>query len=359
MLALDAIKILMPMALAFFIGILITRPLLRFLYTHECWKKKAGKKGYAGGETPIFNALHKEKEVGTPRMGGVVVWGSVSATILGMWLLTYGFGGATLEKFEFLSRSQTWLPFMALLVGALVGLADDILEVRGTGAHFAGGLPLSKRLIAVGAVCLFAGWWFYEKLGVSGIAVPFDGMVSLGIFFIPFFVLVGLAIYAGGVIDGIDGLAGGVFAMIFGAYGVIAFAQHQIDLAAFCATVTGGLLAFLWFNVPPAKFYLSETGVMGLTLALTIVAFMTDALGGGKGLFALPVIALPLVITMLSDVIQVLSKKFRKKKVFLVAPVHHHFEALGVPAHTVTMRYWIFGIICAFLGVIAALAGGL
>ncbi len=353
----DFIKIFSPAAIAFFVGILITPVLTHYLYHFKCWKKVPGKKGYGGGDTPLFDSLHKEKDTGTPRMGGVVIWGSVLITIAGIWLLERYVGGAALEKLEFFSRGQTWLPVFALLTGAVVGIADDLLEIWGTGSHFAGGLPLRKRLLAVGMICAFAAWWFHEKLGVTGVSVPFDGVLELGPFFIPFFIFIGIAVYAGGVIDGIDGLAGGVFAIIFSSYGIIAFAQDQIDLAAFCATVVGGLLAFLWFNIPPARFYMSETGVMGLTLALTIVAFMTDTLGGGKGVAVLPIIALPLVVTVASDVIQVLSKRFRKKKVFLIAPLHHHFEALGWPPHRVTMRYWVASAILAFVGAIVALAG--
>lgn len=356
----DLIKVISPTAIAFFVGIAITPIVTHYLYTYKCWKKTSGKKaGYAGGETPIFNALHKDKEVGTPRMGGIVIWASVFLTIAGLWILERYIGGPTLEKLEFLSRSQTWLPVFALLVGAIVGLIDDLLEVRGNGGHFAGGLPLSKRLFIVAVFYLFAGWWFFEKLDVSGISIPFNGVIDFGILFIPFFVLIGLAVYAGGVIDGVDGLSGGVFAIIFASYGMLAVAQHQVDLAAFCATVVGGLLAFLWFNIPPARFYMTETGVMGLTLALTITAFMTDAIADGKGVAVLPIIAFPLVITVLSDIIQVVSKKVRGKKVFLVAPLHHHFEAMGWPSYKVTMRYWVLSSITAFVGVIIALAGSL
>lgn len=357
----DLIKVISPTAIAFFVGIAITPVVTHYLYKYKCWKKTSGKaSGYAGGETPIFNALHKEKEIGTPRMGGIVIWASVFITILGIWLLERYIGGAALEKLEFFSRSQTWLPAFALFVGAVVGLVDDLLEVTGNGKHFAGGLPLTKRLLLVGIFFTFAGWWFYERLEVSSVSIPFDGVLDLGVLFIPFFVLVGIAVYAGGVIDGVDGLSGGVFAIIFASYGVIAVAQQQVDLATFCATVVGGLLAFLWFNIPPARFYMTETGIMGLTLALTITAFMTDTIvDGGKGLAVLPVIAFPLVITVLSDVIQVFSKKFRGKKVFLVAPLHHHFEALGWPGYKVTMRYWVLTAVTAFVGVIIALTGSL
>ena len=144
---------------------------------------------------------------------------------------------------------------------------------------------------------------------------------------------------------------------MFAAYGGIAFYQQQIDLAAFCATIAGGILAFLWFNIPPARFYMTETGTMGLTITLTVVAFMTDTLGGGYGLLVLPIIALPLVITVLSNIIQIASKKFRGKKVFLVAPLHHHFEAIGWPSYKVTMRYWVFSLVCAILGISLALIG--
>ena len=203
-------------------------------------------------------------------------------------------------------------------------------------------------------------WWFYTKLGVSIVSVPFDGSVDIGIWFIPIFSLVMLAVYSSGVIDGIDGLAGGVFAVIFSAYGVISFYQQQIDISAFCFVIVGGLLAFLWFNIPPARFYMSETGSMGLTLTLAVVAFLTDAHVEGKGLAVLPVVAFPLTITVLSNVIQVTSKKFRHgKKVFLIAPIHHHFEAIGWPAYKVTMRYWVISIIFALIGVIIALSGNL
>ena len=167
---------------------------------------------------------------------------------------------------------------------------------------------------------------------------------------------VSLALYASGVIDGIDGLSGGVFASIFASYTIIAFSQNQIDLAAFTACVIGGLLAFLWYNIPPARFYMSDTGTMGLTLAIGTVAFMTDSLGGGVGISVLPLIGALLVATVLSDVAQVVSKKFFGRKLLRIAPLHHHFEAIGWPGYKVVMRYWVMSIIFAFAGVIIALA---
>lgn len=354
----DLVKLFIPATIAFIVGILITPLVTHYLYKHEMWKKKAGKIAPDGRATPIFNELHKHKEVGTPKMGGIVIWLSVCITIMGFWIISRIFPIYAFEKFDFLSRSQTLIPLFTLILGALAGLFDDYLDIKGSRDHIAGGLSLKKRLIIVGLIGLACAFWFYKKLDVTGIGLPFGHSIYMGIFFIPFFALVMMALYSGGVIDGIDGLSGGVFASMFAAYGGIAFYQHQIDLAAFCAVLVGTILAFLWFNIPPARFYMSETGSMALTITLAIVAFMTDSIGGGYGILVLPIIALPLIITSASVVLQLLSKKFRNgRKIFRVAPLHHHFEALGWPAYKVTMRYWIIAIVFAALGMILALIG--
>ncbi len=353
----DIVKVFLPSTIAFTVGILITPILTHYLYKYEMWKKRAGKVALDGSATPLFNELHKHKETGTPKMGGVVIWASVFITTVGIWFLAKFLPTDVFTKLDFLSRNQTWIPLATLMLGSLVGLIDDFLEVKGTGDHIAGGLSLKKRLLIVGAIALLCAEWFYLKLGVSSVMIPLFGTISLGWLFVPLFILVALGIYSGGVIDGIDGLAGGVFAAMFSAYAGIAFYQQQINLAAFCAVVVGGILAFLWFNVPPARFYMSETGTMGLTVTLAVVAFMTDSIAGGHGLIVLPVIAMPLIVTTLSDIIQIVSKKVRGKKVFLIAPIHHHFEALGWPGYKVTMRFWIVSVIFAILGVVLALIG--
>jgi len=269
----DVAKVFIPSVLAFLVGLAITPLLTHYLYKYKMWKKKAGKKAILGGGTPIFDRLHKDKEVGTPKMGGIIIWMSVLVTVLAVWFISKLFPTELMQKLDFLSRSQTWLLLFTLVTGSLIGLIDDALEVAGIGDHFAGGLSLTKRLIVVIGIGAVGAWWFFVKLGVSSVAVPFMGSFDLGILFIPFFILVMMAVYSGGVIDGIDGLAGGVFASIFSAYAGIAFFQGQIDIAAFCAVIVGALLAFLWFNIPPARFYMAETGTMGLTVTLAVVAF--------------------------------------------------------------------------------------
>ena len=349
---LDAARVLIPFILAFASGIVLAPILAGELYKRRAWKKKAGKVNGMGDKngTPLFNELHKEHEMRAPRMGGILVWSSVLLVAGGLVILAYAFNGV-FSLLDFVNRGQTWLPLVALMVGAVVGLFDDFLEVT----QGDGGLSLLWRLIVVAVMGGFAGWWFYEKLGVSAVGLPFFGPFELGLLFIPFFIIVTLALYASGVIDGIDGLAGGVFAIIFMAYAGIAFAQEQVALSAFAACVSGALFAFLWFNVPPARFYLSETGTMALTLALSITAFSTDVLGEGVGVGVLPFIALPLAATVGTSILQVLWKKIFKKKLFRIAPIHHHFEAVGWPPYKVTMRYWIITIIASMFGLAIAL----
>ncbi|MCK5022026.1 MAG: hypothetical protein KAR54_02155 [Candidatus Pacebacteria bacterium] len=317
------------------------------------WKKKPGKeKGLGGGGTPIFNKLHKEKDTGTPRMGGVIIWMSVILTIFIFWLISRVFPSDFTQKMDFMSRGQTWLPLFTLIAGSIVGLIDDLLVITGKGKYMAGGLSLKIRILMVLGIALVSASWFFFKLDVSSILIPFWGELQLGLFFIPLFIFIMLSLFASGIIDGIDGLSGGVMAIIFSAYAGIAFFQNQIDLAAFCTVIVGGILAFLWFNIPPASFYMTETGMLGLTTTLTIVVFLTGQI------MVLPIIAFPLFATVISNIIQVSSKKLRGgKKVFLVAPIHHHFEALGWPSHKVVMRYWIVSIIFAIIGMIITLIG--
>ena len=348
----DIVKVLVPAIGSFVIGMAITPILTHYLYKYKAWKKQPGKTALDGTEAAEFNRLHETNEVRAPRMGGIVVWGSATLTIIGIALVARFVPDAAILKLDFLSRNQTWIPLAALLVGAFAGLVDDLLIIRPKGK----GVPIPYRLLVVFVLSLFIGWWFWDKLDVTTVGIPFYGPFEIGWLIIPLFILVSLAVYASGVIDGIDGLSGGVFGSVFASYAIIAFAQNQVDLAAFSAAILGGLLAFLWFNIPPARFYMSETGTMALTLTIATIAFMTDSLGEGVGIAVLPIIGIILVATVFSNIAQMVSKRFFGRKLFRVAPLHHHFEALGWPGYKVVMRYWVFSVVFAFIGVIIALA---
>lgn len=353
-LSLSLFKVLLPAIISFIIGIIASPPLIGILRKNQIWKKKSVKTNIDGTLATITSTLHNDEERKLLRMGGAVVWISVFTTTAIFFVLSHGFPNVITEKLEFISRNQTWLPLLAMLVGAVVGGLDDLLVVEAfkgrLNSYIGGGLSFPVRLAAVCGLGLSMGLWFYFKLGVNSIYIPFYGNIIVGsIFFVLFFILVTTALFSTSVIDGIDGLSGGIFSAIFTAYGFIAFYQNQIDISALCFMIVGGILAFLWFNVPPATFMMAETGIMALTLSLSIISFLTDAV------MYLPIIALPLVITTGSVILQLVWKKFFKRKLFLVAPLHHHFEAKGWAKPQVTMRYWIISYICAVLGVVIVL----
>ena len=252
---------------------------------------------------------------------------------------------------NFFSRSQTLVPLGAFFFAAFVGFVDDMLQISGLGAYARDALVYRKvKIILVILIGVVISLWFYYKLDFSSIHIPFGGSMELGIIFIPFFIMVMLATFSTSVIDGIDGLAGGVLASVFTAFAVIAFVNNQIDISALSGAIAGGILAFLWFNVPPARFYMGETGMMALTVVLAVIAFLTDSV------LLLPIIALPLAATTASDIIQIyVYKFFNGYRVFKVAPLHHHFQAIGWSREKVVMRYWIVSVISAITGVILVL----
>lgn len=344
------IKILLPAVLAFGIGIFITPILTHYLFKFKAWKKQGGKLTIGGHTAVEFNRLKADSETKTPRMGGIVIWGSIVLGVLILFILKELTNTDFFRDIFFITRAQTWIPFFTLCLGALIGFINDYYDIN----HGGVGVRLRIRLLLISLISGTIGWWFYSKLGVTTISLLGFQPLELGIFIIPFFILLTNAIYASGVIDGIDGLAGGVFGIAFSAYAGVAIVQSQYDLAAFCIMVTGGILAFLWYNVPPARFWMTETGSMSLTLTLAVVVLMTDQLVGGHGISLLPIIGFLLVVTVASNILQIGYRQVTGKKLFRIAPLHHHFEAIGWPSHKVTMRYWIIAMICGALGVMLA-----
>ena len=167
----NIIKVILPSVISFIIGISITPILTEYLYKNKMWKKKVKSVSLDGGGTPIFSNLHADREVNTPRMGGVIIWASILITTLTFWMLGILFDG-TFSKLDFLSRDQTWIPLTVLILGAFIGLLDDILEIRGTGGNYAGGLSLQKRLFFVALISFLISLWFYFKLDVTTINIP-------------------------------------------------------------------------------------------------------------------------------------------------------------------------------------------
>ena len=344
---LNLVKIFLPMVLAFLMGLFVTPFMTHFFYKYKMWKKYSRN----GVTLTEFQKIHNEnEELKIPRVGGIIIWISILVSTLIFYFLSVLFPSVVTEKINFLSKNQTLIPLLVLLFGSFLGLWDDLIQIYGKGKIAHDDVSWRKwKVFLVVFISFLIGLWFYYKLGMISIHVPFGGDMYLGILIIPFFILVALATFSGGVIDGLDGLSGGVLASIFAAYSVIAFTNNQINIAAFSAVATGAILAFLWFNIPPARFYMGETGIIGLTITLATLAFLTDSV------LILPVVAMPLVVSSGSVILQVISKKLRNgKKIFRLAPIHHHFEALGWPSYKVTMRFWVLSVAFSIIGIILA-----
>ncbi|MFH0830674.1 MAG: phospho-N-acetylmuramoyl-pentapeptide-transferase [Parcubacteria group bacterium] len=332
-------------AIAFVVAFALTPVLTYFLYK---WQLS---KSIRTGKTPVFTKLHKKK-AGTPVGGGVLVWGTVLILALLFWLL-----GPVLklpffvEHLNFLTREQTWLPLGVLVLTAVVGLMDDILNAKKIGP-FGGGLRIRYRLLLFSAIAAFGAWWFYYKLGIDVLHVPGIGDFSIGWWYVPLFIFVTVATsFSVNETDGLDGLAGGVLTMAFIAFGIIAFVQGRVELAMFLAAVVGALLAFLWFNIYPARFFMGDTGSMSLGFLLAFVAFLTNSV------LVLPFIGFVLVLESGSVIVQMFAKKMFKRKIFRSTPIHHHFEAIGWPEPKVVMRFWIIAAITALVGLLIGLVG--
>ena len=335
------IKVLFFAAFSFVIAISLAPIMTNFLYKH-----KLGKQIRNSGETPVFSKLHAHK-AGTPTMGGVLIWGTLLILITVFYFLAQFFPDSIFRYFNFLSRSETLLPLGALIASALIGLFDDWLDVRAKGVMGGGGLKLRHRLLIYACIAAIGAIWFYFKLDWTMIHIPFFGNFEIGAWYIPIFIFIIVATsFSVNETDGLDGLAGGTLLSAFASYAVIAFALGRYDMATFCAVIIGALLAFLWFNIPPARFYMGDTGSMSLGVTLGIIALLTN------NSLLLIFIGLVFVIESMSVIIQILSKKFRHKKVFLSAPIHHHYQAIGWPETKVVMRFWVISAIGAAIGLI-------
>jgi len=321
---------------AFLLAMFLT-PIYTFMaYRFKFWKKQRTE-STTGEILKVFTKLHANKfKRNIPTMAGVIF-------VIAIAFVTFFFN---------LDRQETWLPLAALLGGAAVGLLDDIINLRGTGKGVAG-LRSSFKFVMITIIGLGLGWFFYEKLGIDAVHVPFLGSIAIGWFIVPLFALA--VVSAGNAVnisDGLDGLAGGLAVIAYGAFGTIALLQGTPMIAAFCFTVAGALLSYLWFNIYPARFFMGDVGSFALGTSLGVVAMLTDTL------FLLPIIGVVFVIEAGSSLIQIFSKKVFKRKVFISAPIHHHLEASGWPETKVTMRFWVIAAVAAFFGVMLAVAGG-
>ena len=331
-------------ALSFALAMLLTP-----LWTRVLYHFRLGKSIRAEASTPIYTKLHQHK-AGTPTMGGVLIWGTVALVALLFWAVAQFDVSDSVRSLNFINRAQTLLPIGVLLASALVGLLDDFLNINRVGPA-GGGLRVRHKLLLYTGIALVGAWWFFVKLDWDIIRVPFIGTYEIGWWYIPIFLFIIIATaFSANETDGLDGLAGGTLLIAFASMGTVAFVQGRYDLTAFCGVIIGALLAFLWFNVPPARFFMGDTGSMSLGITLGVLAMLTNTF------LLLPLFGIIFVGESLSVIIQLTSKKLRGgKKVFLSSPIHHHFEAKGWPEAKIVMRFWIISGVVAVVGLILAL----
>ncbi len=336
-------KILLLSTLAFLVAIAWTPALTHFLY-----KYKLGKSIRSAVKAPMFAELHKKK-AGVPTMGGILMWGTALFIAVFFAILAWLFPTSGIASLNFLTRSQTWLPLAVLVAAGLVGIVDDLFNILKIGPD-GGGIRFRERIVLYAIIAGIGAWWFFFKLGFDSLHIPFFGDVAMGVWYIPLFILVIVATsFSVNQTDGLDGLAGGTLASAFAAYAIIALLEGKVELAALCAVIVGATLAFLWFNIYPARFIMGDTGAMSLGVTLGVVAMLTNTVA------LLPIIGIVFVGESLTTIIQITSKKLFYKKVFLIAPIHHHFEAKGWPEPKVVMRFWVISWIGAGIGLILAL----
>lgn len=336
---LEAIRVITVAILAFVIALMVTPLILNLLKRFEINKQIR-----TSESAPIFSKLHKHKE-GTPTMGGIIIWGTVLVLALVFLVLDIFFDGF-FSYLNFVDRGETYLPLAALAIAAFFGLIDDVLGAMRIGSK-GGGVRVSQKLIIYTALSAIGAWWFYSPniLDWHVLNIPFSGNFDIGAWYIPIFMFVIIAsAFSANETDGLDGLLGGVSLFAFGALAVVAFALGRFDLAVMLGGIIGALLAFLWFNIYPAKFFMGDTGSMALGITLGVTTMLTNTL------FLLPLFAIILVAESVSVILQITSRKLFKRRVLLSAPIHHHFEALGWPESQVTMRFWIVSVVFAAFG---------
>lgn len=350
----NILKILVTGVMAFGLAMFLTPFWTNFLY-----KKKIGikikEKSVSGEDLKYVNKLHADKS-GTPTMGGLVVWITVALLVvvshyifppIAKWL-----DMDFIARLDFFSRAQVWLPLFALVAAGVLGVFDDVMSVKGWGSNKGGGMRFAMRFWWLFVIAAVGAWWFFYKLGWDNFHVPAVGDFAIGFWYIPLFIFVIIfSAISSNETDGLDGLNGGVLFMAFMSFAAIAFMQNKVDLAAFCAALSGALLAFLWFNIYPARFFMGDTGAMSLGTTLGVIAMLTNSV------LVLFIIAFVYVMESGSVAIQLTSKKLFGRKVFLSAPIHHHFEAKGWPEPKVTMRFWIITIIASIIGLIIGILG--
>jgi phospho-N-acetylmuramoyl-pentapeptide-transferase len=289
-------------------------------------------------------------KLGTPTMGGVMI--IIPVTLISVLLNAASY----IDVNQILGRSIL-VPLGVLFSYSILGGLDDWLGLRGR--RRGQGMRGWVKFVIQWSIALITSWGLYHVLDAPQLYLPgFDVEFKIGLWYIPIaaFIIVSMS-NAVNLTDGLDGLAGLISATAFAAYGGISLLQGQVFLARFCFTLVGAIFGFLWFNVYPAQLIMGDTGALALGATLGVVALMTGQWA------VLPIIGIIPVSVTLSVMVQVGYFKLTKrlygegKRVFKMAPLHHHFELSGWSETQVVQRFWLIGLLAAMVGVAFSLTG--
>lgn len=326
--------------LTFIFWMIIIPYFIRFLITFKLWKQIRDEAFIWKAE--IFSKLHSKKKW-TPTMW----WAIILAIVFFMVIVSI-----IMQKFDIINNSllnqkETYLSLFTLLTVWFLWLVDDFMNIKEIWRTK--WLSWKFKMFWLTIFWLIWSYWFYEKLEWSEklLNIPFIEPINIWLLIVPVFVLIIVAwANSVNVTDWLDGLAWWLLLFSYSVYAFITYSQGLFLLSTLCVTIIWALIAFLWFNVKPAKFYMWDIWSLSLWANLWIMAMLTNTV------FVLAIISSIFIFEAISVIIQVVSKKVFKKKVFKIAPFHHHLEAIWWPEETVVFRLWLVWLLSSVLWII-------
>ena len=333
------VELLGILLVSFLATLMAAVPFINTLYKLKFQRQREAQKDLFGHFTSIVNRLHGWK-VGTPNAGGILV---IVITII---------FSAIFYKITLFSLNWTAYILYVTLVGfGLLGLYDDIRKFYGFKQTGAWGLRIRYKVLLQLIISFFIGYLLFAKMDLSSVHIPLvDYDFELGSWYILWAAIVIFATTnAVNIADGLDGLASGLTLFALSAFWVLSSQTNLGDVSLFIAVTVGSLLAFLYFNIYPARVWLGDTGALSIGAMLAVIALMIDAS------LVLPFVGIMFVLEAASSLLQMFSKAVLKKRIFIAAPLHHHFEAKGWDETKVTMRFWLAGAVSVFIGLFIAL----
>lgn len=334
--------------ISFLLNALLFVPFINMLYQLRFQRADQKTVDAFNKRTPIFDSFHKHK-AGTPVGGGMLIV-FTTVFLFSFYLFLYVVLDKTIVSNYALIGSEIKILLFTFIAFALLGLYDDLKKIFTWKKESFFGLRLRHKLFIEIALACVASYWMYSELNISFVNVPYFGVFDISWWFVPFatFVIVAFA-NAVNITDGLDGLAGGTSLITLIAFWVISASILDTPLLVFIGVLAGGLTAFLYFNIHPARLWMGDTGALSLGATLAVIGLLS-----GK-VFALAIIGGVFVVEIASSLLQLLSKKFRGKKIFPVAPLHLWLQLRGWPEPKIVMRAWVAALLFAMFGLMIAL----